>query len=248
MNVLAVDIGNTRIKWGCGGSGGWLRQGWVPTAQPQALAAEFAGLPAPGSIVISCVAGEAVRATVAAILPAAAAPPLWLAASAAQCGVRSSYADPAALGPDRWAALIAAWHMTGSACVVVNAGTTMTVDALGADGVFLGGCIVPGARLMREAMARDTANLALRDGAFSYFPDNTGDALYSGAVNALAGAIGQMARYLGDITGAAPPVILSGGDAGLLEKRLNAQVTVVDNLVLEGLLHIALQSATRSRT
>ncbi|MBX3665789.1 MAG: type III pantothenate kinase, partial [Burkholderiales bacterium] len=152
--------------------------------------------------------------------------------------------DPASLGPDRWAALIGARRLTGAACIVVNAGTTMTVDALGGDGVFLGGCIVPGARLMREAMARDTANLALRDGAFSYFPDNTGDALFSGAVNALAGAVERMARYLEEITGAPPPVILSGGDAQLVEKRLNAQVTVVDNLVLEGLLHIATQSGT----
>ena len=86
-------------------------------------------------------------------------------AAAQQCGVRSSYVDPAALGPDRWAALIGAWHLTGGACVVVNAGTTMTVDALNGEGVFLGGCIVPGAALMREALARDTANLALRAGA-----------------------------------------------------------------------------------
>jgi type III pantothenate kinase len=241
MNVLAIDIGNTRIKWGLGGEGGWLRQGWVPTAQPEALATEFGGLPTITRAIISCVAGDVVRAAVGAVLPAALEPPLWLEASAAQCGVSSSYADPSALGSDRWAALIGAWHLSGAACVVVNAGTTMTVDALGRDGVFLGGCIVPGARLMREAMARDTANLALREGGFSHFPDNTGDALFSGAVNALSGAVERMAGYLGEITGAAPPVILSGGDTALIEKRLNAQVMVVDNLVLEGLLRIAMQ-------
>ncbi|MDP1674349.1 MAG: type III pantothenate kinase, partial [Burkholderiales bacterium] len=147
------------------------------------------------------------------------------------------------LGPDRWAALVGAWQLTGAACVVVNAGTTMTVDALGGDGVFLGGCILPGARLMRESLARDTARLAQRDGAFSYFPDNTGDAIFSGAVNALAGAVERVAKYLGEINGSPPPVLLSGGDAPLVEKRLNAQVTVVDNLVLEGLARIAAQSA-----
>jgi hypothetical protein len=36
-------------------------------------------------------------------------------------------------------------------------------------------------------------------------------------------------------------VVLSGGGLALIEKRLNAPVTVVDNLVLEGLLQIALQ-------
>ena len=150
-------------------------------------------------------------------------------------------ADPAALGADRWAALIGAWHLTGGACVVVNAGTTMTVDALNGEGVFLGGCIVPGAALMREALARDTANLALRAGAFSYFPDNTGDAIFSGTVNALSGAVAQVVQYLQQSAGVAPRVLLSGGDAALIEARINGTVTVVDNLVLEGLLQIARQ-------
>ncbi len=242
MSILAVDIGNSRIKWGCSADGGWLRQGWVSTAQAGDLAGEFAGLPALQRIVVSNVAGTAVRTQVAAALPAAAQAPLWVVSAAAQCGVRSSYADPASLGTDRWAALIGAWHLTGTACVVVNVGTTMTVDALDGEGVFLGGCIVPGAALMREALARDTANLAARDGAFSYFPDCTGDAMASGTVNALAGAVERMVRYLEETAGAVPPVVLSGGDAALIERRLHARVTVVDNLVLEGLLRIALQS------
>lgn len=236
--MLAIDIGNTRIKWGFAQSGGWLRQGWVATAEPTALGAALTGLPAPERIIISNVAGAAVREQVARLLPPQCSVH-WLAAAAEQCGVRSSYADPAALGPDRWAALIGAWQLTRAACVVVNAGTTMTVDALNGEGLFLGGCIVPGAALMREALARDTANLALRDGKFSYFPDNTGDAIASGAVNALTGAVERVALYLRESAGVEPRIVLSGGDAALVEVRLNAQVTVVDNLVLEGLLHIA---------
>jgi type III pantothenate kinase len=244
MNILAIDIGNTRIKWGCSEAGGWVRQGWLETARAGELAAELAGLPLAQRTVISNVAGVAVRAQLAAALNPAAPPPLWITSAAAQCGVSSGYAAPETLGPDRWAALIGAWHLTQAACVVVNVGTTMTVDALSAEGVFLGGCIVPGATLMRNALARDTANLAAREGNFSYFPDNTGDAIFSGAVNALAGAVERMVRYLEESAGAAPPVLLSGGAAVLIEKRLNAAVTVVDNLVLEGLLQIALQSGT----
>lgn len=247
MNILAIDIGNTRIKWGFGEAGGWVRQGWVATARAGELATEFAALPAAQRTVISNVAGAAVRVQVAAALNAAAPEPLWIISTAAQCGVSSGYAAPETLGPDRWAALIGAWHLTGAACVVVNVGTTMTVDALSAEGVFLGGCIVPGATLMRDVLARDTANLSAREGAFSYFPDNTGDAIFSGAVNALAGAVERVARYLEESTGAPPLVVLSGGGAALVEKRLNAQVMVVDNLVLEGLLQIALQPGTGQR-
>lgn len=247
MNILAIDIGNTRIKWGLSEDGDWARQGWVATACADGLAVEFAALPMAQRTVISNVAGAATRVQVAAALNAAAPEPLWIISTAAQCGVSSGYAAPETLGPDRWAALIGAWHLTGAACVVVNVGTTMTVDALSAEGVFLGGCIVPGATLMRDALARDTANLTAREGAFSYFPDNTGDAIFSGAINALAGAVERMVRYLEESAGAAPPVVLSGGGAALIEKRLNAAVTVVDNLVLEGLLQIALQPGAGQR-
>jgi type III pantothenate kinase len=242
MNILVIDIGNTRIKWGLAEDGSWLRQGWVLTAQPAELGKAVAALPVPDRILIANVAGAAAQARVAAALPTTAQPARWLVSSAQQCGVRSSYVDPAALGADRWAALIGAWHLTGSACVVVNAGTTMTVDALSGEGVFLGGCIVPGAALMRDALARDTANLALRAGAFSYFPDNTGDAIFSGAVNALSGAVAQVVQFLQQSAGIAPRVLLSGGDASLIEARINGTVTVVDNLVLEGLLQIARQA------
>jgi len=243
MNVLAIDIGNTRIKWGWHQDGAWVRQGWVLTAQAIDLAADLGVATAAERIVISNVAGEAVRAQVAAALRDAAARPQWIASAAAQCGVRSGYADPATLGTDRWAALIGAWRLTGAACVVVNVGTTMTVDALGSDGVFLGGCIVPGMELMRGALARDTANLAARDGTFRYFPDNTGDAIASGAVNALAGTVERMTGYLRESAGVAPQVVLSGGGAELIEKRINAPVMVVDNLVLEGLLQMVQLSA-----
>jgi len=244
VNILAIDIGNTRVKWGLSQDGAWVRQGWAPTTQAGDLAAAFAALPTADRIVIANVAGAAARAAVAAALEGARCAPQWIVSCAAQCGLRSGYADPASLGPDRWAALIGAWKLIGAACVVVNVGTTMTVDALDGEGAFLGGFIVPGATLMCDALARDTANLAVRAGSFQYFPDNTGDAIASGAVNALAGAVERMVQYLEQSAGVEPPVVLSGGGAALIEKRLNARVTVVDNLVLEGLLQIALQPET----
>jgi type III pantothenate kinase len=99
---------------------------------------------------------------------------------------------------------------------------------------------VPGADLMRESLSRNTAQLGLQEGRFTYFPDSTADAIMSGIVNALAGAVERMLRYMEESGQAAPIVVLSGGAAPLLAPRLNARVEVVDNLVLEGLLRIAL--------
>ena len=50
--VLAIDAGNTRIKWGAHDGARWLAQGWVETARAKELKAALAGLPAPQAIVI----------------------------------------------------------------------------------------------------------------------------------------------------------------------------------------------------
>jgi len=238
MNVLAIDAGNSRIKWGFADHGGWVRRASMPTADAAAMAAAIQDLPAPGCIVISNVAGDGVREALAGALASLPVAPVWVRGREQQCGVRSGYADPAQLGSDRWAGLIAAWKAYGCACVVVNAGTTMTVDALSAEGVFLGGVIVPGLDLMRKALAQGTAQLNLAPGEFCYFPDNTADAIMSGAMNALAGTIERIHAYMGQTGQGVPPVLLSGGTAAVLQPRLNVRSELVDNLVLDGLLEI----------
>ena len=238
MKVLAIDAGNTRIKWGMHDGTRWLKQSWVDTAHASRLKAALAALPAPQAVAVANVAGAALREKILRSLPPAPAP-RWIKSARAQCGVRNSYHDPAQLGCDRWAALIGAYRLHGSPALVVNAGTALTVDALSDAGVFVGGLIVPGAELMRKALAANTAALKLQPGKFSFFPNSTGDAIMSGAINALTGAIERMARLV-EATGQPQPVcVLSGGSAALLEPHLNLEVRVVDNLVLEGLLAIA---------
>jgi type III pantothenate kinase len=218
----------------------------IDTPEAACIAEAVGEVPFPARIVVSNVAGASVREALSRALSPLGAEWIWVQGRAAQCGVNSGYADPAQLGSDRWAGLIGAWKLYGTACVVVNAGTTMTVDALSGEGVFLGGIIVPGLTLMREAMARGTAQLKLAsdaEGAFCYFPDNTADAMMSGAINALAGAIDRMRFYMqesGQAHGHGEPLtLLSGGSASVLQSRLNVRAELVDNLVLEGLLAIA---------
>jgi type III pantothenate kinase len=139
--------------------------------------------------------------------------------------------------------LIGAWHLFHRSCAVVNLGTTLTVDALSEEGVFLGGVIVPGPDLMRTALAQHTAQLRMEEGAFHYFPDTTADAITSGAVNALAGSVERMVRFMEETGRCTPLIVLSGGGAALIASQLNAASEVVDNLVLEGLRRIALDEA-----
>jgi type III pantothenate kinase len=243
--VLAIDIGNSRMKWALHGVRGWRTQGVVPNSEIGTLALrDWHSLPRPIRVVGVNVAGEAPRVRLEAQLARWRIAPEWLQASAAACGVQNRYARPAQLGADRWASLCAARRRSLAddlfppACVVVNAGTAVTVDALDGDGVFRGGCILPGLRLMLKALADNTAALKLPPGEMRPFPDNTADALYSGAMNAICGAIELMRRRV-DPRAEQIRCYLAGGSAAEIAPHLNRPVEVVDNLVLEGVLALA---------
>jgi type III pantothenate kinase len=242
VRILAIDAGNSRIKWGVHESGSWLVQGWAKTTHAARLARAWDALERPDAVIAVNVAGARAARAITAAARRFRRRVRFVKAASGECGVKSAYADPAQLGPDRWAALIAARRLHRGPCVVVNAGTTMTVDALTADGVFLGGMIVAGADLMREALARGTARLRPRRGKFAFFPERTADAIESGTVNALAGAVERMLRFMEEAGQGEPLTLVSGGAAQLVAPQLNGTVEVVDNLVLEGIVCIARDS------
>jgi len=237
--ILAVDAGNSRIKWAFHDRNAFVHEGWVARADVGLLERSWAPLPAADAIVVANVAGDAVRTSLQKLFARWKAEPRWVAATAAQCGVVSRYDDPSQLGADRWAALIGARQLVTGSCLVVNAGTAMTVDALSAQGEFLGGIIVPGFDLMLDALASNTAGLSSERGSFASFPRSTRDAITSGAVQALCGAVERVrATMVSD--GQGEPTLLVGGGAGeIVVQRLGRPVRIADKLVLEGLVRIA---------
>ena len=235
---LAIDAGNTRIKWGLrGGDGGWLATGAVATLDHDALRAQWESVgPRPTVAIVSNVAGDAAGAGIASVLAAMAIRIRWHAASATCGDVINGYQQPGRLGPDRWAALIGARARHRGACVVANCGTATTIDALAPSGEFIGGVIAPGVELMRAALATRVPALQGNPGRFVFFPANTADAIASGAVYAAAGAIVGVARRLEEWTGTAPRIVLTGGAAVQVAPQLAGTIEIVEHLVLEGLV------------
>ena len=133
----------------------------------------------------------------------------------------------------------AALYATPGPQLVVMAGTALTVDAITAEGDFLGGVIVPGPALMRSALNRGTAQLPGEPGDYQTFPRNTLNAISSGAIEACSGAVQRMYTHLSAQTGDVPHCIASGGAIHLLAPHLPFPVTINDNLVLDGLVDIA---------
>lgn len=241
--MLLLDVGNSRIKWVLAERGVWLRhdhlQGVAGIAEWAALRQAFATLPPPHKILVSNVAGEQAAQQVRAACAAWSCPVEFVTAKDEQCGVRNAYQQPAQLGSDRWAALIAAWHQARAACLVVSCGTATTVDALSDGGEFLGGLILPGVDMMRRSLAEGAAQLAATEGNWREFPRNTADAMYSGAIQATVGAIRQQFELLG-MHGA--QCLLSGGAADSIQPHLKLPLVRVDNLVLQGLQIIGQES------
>ncbi len=230
--MIAIDAGNTRIKWGVHDGSTWIAQGALPTSEAASLAEVSSSWPS-ASIVACNVAGETVEAAICTALATRFAPPLWLRSSAGICGVSNSYDLPERLGADRWAALIGARGQLSTACLVVCAGTATTVDWLDASGTFRGGLILPGVDLMRASLARNTAQLPLADGDFRCEPRNTTDAIVSGCLHAQIGAIERMFAKLAAEPGAV--CLLTGGAAQRLVPLLNIPFQLTENLILDGL-------------
>ena len=239
MRILAIDSGNTRIKWGLREGDAWERVGVLTHDEGDALEPALASLARPDRIAVANVAGAGAEQRIRHACAALSAPMLWAQGQPHQCGVVNHYEQPAQLGVDRWAALIGAWRRLGRACLVVGAGTATTVDQLSSQGEFLGGVIIPGLALMKRSLAENTAQLPFAEGAWTEHPRNTADAIESGVLHAQAGAIERLFARLAASQGGSPACLLSGGAAAVIASCLDIPHGVADHLVLDGLAHMA---------
>jgi type III pantothenate kinase len=248
VTFLAVDIGNTRLKWALYSAAvpgaGMLAHGAVFLEAIDDLAeGPWRDLPLPSSMLGSIVAGEGVRRRTEAQLEIWDVEPRWVVSSASACGVVNGYDHPTRLGVDRWVALIGARHRIlgrgdNRPILVVMVGTAVTVDALDAEGRFLGGLILPGFGLMLRALEMGTAGLKAPTGEAVEFPTNTSDALMSGGSDAIAGAIERMHRKLKKRCGQEPALLMSGGAAVKLASISDLPFETVETLIFDGLLQL----------
>jgi type III pantothenate kinase len=257
--ILLLDIGNTRIKWAQLLDGAltpqqslthrgvdpavWMKQLFRERFRPERLLVANVA----GADMRSRISGEAER--------------LWqvkaeFARTASfAAGVTHAYADVSAHGVDRWLAALAAYRLAGGATCVIDVGTAVTMDGVNAEGLHLGGLIIPGMQMMIEALldrtsdiARQARKLAAVGGAEAVrqnaaLATSTAQAVASGALLAVAAAAD---RAIGEVklqTRVTPKVFLTGGDAERVQKAMQTQAEHVPDLVLRGLAILAQQRA-----
>ncbi|STZ75527.1 bifunctional biotin--[acetyl-CoA-carboxylase] ligase/type III pantothenate kinase [Bergeriella denitrificans] len=245
---LLLDGGNSQLKWAWAENGSFGEVSRAPYRDLSRLGEEWAAR-ADGLVkVVGCaVCGEAKKQLVETQIGRSVE---WLASMEQALGVRNHYRHPEEHGSDRWFNALGSRRFTRNACVVVSCGTAVTTDALTDDNHYLGGTIMPGFHLMREAMAAKTANLNRPIGKVYAFPTTTSNALASGMMDAVCGALMLMHGRLKKKVGAdkAVDVIITGGGAAKVVQALpeafvaGNYVQIVDNLVIYGLLNWIEQS------
>lgn len=215
---LAIDIGNTAVKWAI--------------FEGQTLREHRVGTPCESSAynhTLVCASGE-VPAELAELPRLSSLMPL---------PIKIDYKTPATLGPDRIAAACGAWALHPSEdCLVIDAGTCITVDFLDHEGVYHGGAIMPGLGMNLQALHTFTAKLPLisLEGVTKapVLGRSTEESILAGTLGATMLALaGYVALYRQKCP--ALHVLLTGGDADRLTVAGAAGWDVQPHLTLIGL-------------
>lgn len=222
--TLYLDCGNTRIKYGHGDD--------VGTFSDLAALASFVSAGGVSEVVMASVSQQTDE--IASTLNAAGIDVKPVSVVQGFAGLTLAYPDVRRLGVDRWLAMLGACQrFPGQDVWVVDAGTALKIDYLTKDGQHQGGSISVGLALAAKSLTGNTAHLPEADLGFSaQLGQDTLGCLNFGIVYGAVALIEQTVQRFGP---ASAQVVLTGGDADTLRAHLTGPVTLMPNLVLQGL-------------
>lgn len=236
-SLLLFDAGNTRLKWAVKRDGVLQEQG-VHTHSSGRLSevlSEQIGKP-PAQALFASVASEKIERSVIE----------WLERNGCRGEIvrvkpldrlKLAYKEHQKLGVDRWLAMLGAQTLYPGPVCVADCGTALTVDGVDADGKHLGGVIVPGFELMRQALLQQTARIDAADVPLpdSLFGDSTGAAVNAGATYCLAAMLDRFVSEMRERLADDPVVLVTGGGRNRLLRFARCDVIEAPDLVLLGL-------------
>lgn len=223
--LLTIDVGNTNTVLGMF-NGDDLRQSWRIKTDARTTADEmaltFRGLLAEADEV----SGIALCSTVPAVLREMRGMldryygdvPTVIVEPGTKTGVPVLTDNPKEVGADRIVNTIAAHHLYGGPCIVVDFGTSTNLDVVSAKGEFLGGALAPGIEISLDALASRAAQLRKVElvAPRSVVGKNTVEALQSGALYGFAGQVDGLVDRIVEEIGDVTAVIATGGLAPIV--------------------------------
>ncbi|MCB0703991.1 MAG: type III pantothenate kinase [Saprospiraceae bacterium] len=228
---MAVDVGNSRIKYGLFAGDQLLQTGVLDTYDTHELQ-HLAYNHQVKNIIISSTGADTsqIRQRLEADFRTISLDHIT------PLPVKVAYETPETLGKDRLAAIVGASHLFPEKnCLVLDAGTCITYDLL-ADGVYLGGNIAPGLHMRLKAMHEFTARLPdITPGEMGHsVGKSTETAIRNGAQWGIRFELEGYLKTWETIYGSLV-VLVTGGDAAFFDKMLKREIFVNSHLVLIGL-------------
>ncbi len=260
--LLAIDNGNTNVKFALVGGDGAIVQRWRIASDPRRTADEYAvwldhllrmtghALSQVSAVVIATVVPRALHNLQVLASKYCGVEALIAGRAPLEWGFALRVDEPRALGADRAVNAIAAQMLEAGDKIVISFGTATTFDHIGGDGAYLGGCIAPGVNLSLDALYNAAAMLPrigieppARPGVIGR--DTVGQmqiGIYWGYVGLIEGMLRRMSAEI-----AAPvKVIATGGLAALFQEHSDLFDRVEPDLTLRGIAQLYANSlATR---
>lgn len=247
--LMAVDIGNTQTVLGVF-EGESLRERWRVTTEANRTADEVGAVCATLFGLAGISLGEIEALIVSSVVPGLTRSYEDLAWNlfrakfyevnpGMQTGLGNRYEDPEAVGADRIVNAVATGRYYGFPAIIVDIGTATTVEAVDADGCYLGGAILTGLNVALDALIARTAKLPSVDLTVEpsrAIATNTPDSIRSGFVYGYAGAIDALIRRLRDEMGSGDlRAVATGGPAPVITRHCQEIGVVDQDLTLKGL-------------
>ena len=223
INLLALNVGNTRLAVGAFVAGELTFVKRIPHANK----ADWNGVIAEAWRLISehddpAIAGASVNPAVMeslehGVVGLTGRQIAWVGREI-ELPIKVLTENPKETGIDRVLNVSAAYEQMGKACIVVDAGTAITIDCCDDTGAFLGGAIAPGVAMQLEALNEKTAKLP----RVKFVPPkgpfgtSTEAAILQGVYHGIRGMVKELAEQYATHLGNWPDIIATGGDAAEL--------------------------------
>lgn len=239
--LLAVDIGNSTVKFGVFNGKNLISRFAVPTVHRQTakeinyltkenLTAEI------DAAIISSVVPELNNSFQKLCEEHLNVKPIF-ADYTFDFALKIKYNPHETLGIDRIIAAFAATEKHGKPCVVCDFGTATTIDAVDESGEFLGGIIAPGMNLLGDTLFQKTSKLPKVEikKPESVFGNTTVGSIQSGIYFGYIGLVDGILRRMIDELREKPKIIATGGLSNVIAESSEMIEVVDENLMLDGL-------------
>ena len=234
---LLIDIGNTSIKWQQRDDKDILLTDSILVEEFMDI--NFSSIKSIDKIIVSNVNHSVVLDKLKEILSKFKCPIIETTPISNEYLI-NDYEDHKTLGIDRWLTALGAWKLYQRPLLVINAGTAITIDLVELDkeskAHFKGGMILPGVAISL-AVLNNSTNLIDTEIGKSHYPSlNTKDAVTTGIMTSIQGAVNLVCRKLPSSL----PILLTGGDANLIyeqaEDDWKSRIKLEGDLIFDGLM------------